>query len=277
MGTTCSKTEAASSAALAGTAPGSNCPALFTVSLTASAPSFLDADFCYLRVIADAGPDQTVDEGRSVDLDGTGSLPDPTTLNFAWSQVSGPDVFISNPNSAIASFMAPYVSPGGETLEFELRVDNNDLINPLSDTDQVMIHIRNINDPPTCELARPSQESLWPPNHTLHQITIEGVMDTDSEYNMITLDITNVTQDEPVDGSGDGDSSPDAFIQDDAVADTLLIRAERSGNGNGRVYQITFMASDGAESCQGSVRVTVPHSIKFTAADDGQVFDSTQP
>jgi hypothetical protein len=181
---------------------------------------------------------------------------------------------ISNPNSATPDFFAPYVSPGGEDLVFELRVSSNSLF----DTDQVTIHVRNINDPPSCELAQPSHDSLWPPNHNMHEITIEGVMDADSEYNTITLDVTGVTQDEPVNGLGDGDSSPDAVIQNDAVADTVLIRAERSGKkGNGRVYQINFTASDGAESCQGRVQVTVPHSRQSTAVDDGQVYDSTQP
>jgi hypothetical protein len=42
-----------------------------------------------------------------------------------------------------------------------------------------------------------------------------------------------------------------------------MLRAERSGKGNGRVYQVDFTADDGqGGSCTGSVNVGVPHSMK---------------
>ncbi|MCP4257098.1 MAG: hypothetical protein GY774_06180 [Planctomycetes bacterium] len=226
---------------------------------------------------ANAGLDAVVGEAANVSLAGSGSDPDGDAVTYQWSQVSGPSVTISNSNSPNANFTAPYVSSGGADLVFELRVDDNDSINPLFGTDQVTIHVNNINDPPTCALAQPSTATLWPPNHKMKQITIEGVVDADSEYNTVTLGITGVTQDEPVNGLGDGDSSPDAVIQDDTASDTVLIRAERSGTGNGRVYQINFTASDEAESCQGAVQVAVPHSRKSSAVDDGQIYDSTLP
>ena len=92
----------------------------------------------------------------------------------------------------------------------------------------------------------------------------------------MTITVTGVTQDEPVNGSGDGNTSPDAVIQ----AGSASVRAERSGSGNGRVYQISFTADDGkGGSCTGAVTVGVPHSQKkgLTAIDDGQVYDSTIP
>jgi hypothetical protein len=111
----------------------------------------------------------------------------------------------------------------------------------------------------------------------MEQIAIDGVSDDDGAYNIVMLDITGVTQDEPVDGLGDGDSSPDAVIQPSDPADTVLIRRERSENGNGRVYEVAFTADDGFESCAGVVQVSVPKRRKSDAVDDGQVFDSTQP
>ena len=65
------------------------------------------------------------------------------------------------------------------------------------------------------------------------------------------------TQDEPVSGSGDGESSPDAVIQVGDPADTVLIRRERSKDGNGRVYEVAFTADDGFESCAGVLQVSV--------------------
>ena len=85
-----------------------------------------------------------------------------------------------------------------------------------------------------------------------------------------------MTQDEPVNGRDDGDTSPDAVLQGDKV----LLRIERGGNGNGRVYRVNFSANDGQGGvCNGSVNVTVPKSMQSgnTAVDDGQIYNSTLP
>ena len=88
--------------------------------------------------------------------------------------------------------------------------------------------------------------------------------------------VTGVTQDEPLNGLGDGDTAPDAVIQGSAV----LLRAERAGGGNGRVYRIHFSADDGAGgTCTGSVTVCVPHDQGRGAecVDDGQIYNSLGP
>ncbi len=161
---------------------------------------------------------------------------------------------------------------------FRLVVTDDDPVSPMSSTlDDVVITVTNINDPPRCDLAVASKDVLSPPNHKLEQIAIEGVSDNAGAYNMVTLEIAGVTQDEPVTSLEKGDSSPDAVIQFGDPADTVLIRRERSKNGNGRVYEVSFTADDGFESCDGVVQVSVPRSRKSDAVDDGQVFDSTQP
>jgi hypothetical protein len=55
----------------------------------------------------------------------------------------------------------------------------------------------------------------------------------------------------------DGNTSPDAQI---GAAGAFRVRAERSGQGDGRVYRIAFTATDaeGGE-CSGVLRVGVPH------------------
>ncbi|MCH7569497.1 MAG: hypothetical protein IH919_02850, partial [Deltaproteobacteria bacterium] len=223
--------------------------------------------------IANAGPDQTKTEGSPVTLDGTASSdPGRDSLTFTWTQLEGTTVSLSDPNSPTPTITAPPVGPGGDTLVFQLIV-NDGLAD--SEPDDVSITVLNIYDPPACYLAEPSLDRLWPPNHKLVQVGIIGV--TDPNNNQVTLTVTGVTQDEPVNGGGDGDSSPDAVVQYGDLADSVLIRAERSGNGNGRVYQVTFVADDGYESCTGTVTITVPHSKKGTAVDDGQTVDSTLP
>ena len=130
------------------------------------------------------------------------------------------------------------------------------------------------NTSPVCSAAQANPASLWSPNHQFVPVVVMGV--TDPESDSVTITATGVTQDEPVDGNGDGNTSPDAVIQ----AGSASVRAERSGNGNGRVYQISFTADDGkGGSCTGAVKVGVPHSQKkgVTAIDDGQIYDSIIP
>lgn len=112
--------------------------------------------------------------------------------------------------------------------------------------------MRDVNQPPSCELAQASPGLLWPPNHRLLPVRIVGVADPDDPN--VTTTITAVTQDEPVNGVGDGDTSPDAVL----LGATAMVRAERSGIGTGRVYKLTFTAADGG-TCTGSVTVCVPH------------------
>jgi hypothetical protein len=224
------------------------------------------------KPVANAGPDQTKGEGTLVSLNGTGSMdPDGDALTYAWSQVSGPTVLLSDPSSATPSFTAPAVNPGGETLVFQLVVHDGQLA---SDPDTVVITVQNVNDPPVCSLAQPNPASLWPPNHGMVPVSITNVADADNDQ--VVIMVTGVTQDEPVDGLGDGDTSPDAVLQ----GNQALLRAERSGTANGRVYEVHFTASDGQAtggSCSGSVKVSVPHSKKSTAVDDGQLYNSTLP
>jgi hypothetical protein len=220
---------------------------------------------------ADAGDDQTVGEGGAVALDGAlSSDPDLDGLTYTWTQVSGPSVTLSDEHSATPTFTAPMVNAGGVTLVFTLVV-NDGFLN--SDPDTVVITVQELNDPPACNLAQADPNWLWPPNHKLIPIAITGV--TDPNDDAVTITVTNVTQDEPVKGLGDGDTSPDAVPQDNGV----LLRAERAGNGNGRVYLVTFTAADDASgSCTGTVTVCVPQSSKATACvDSGQSYNSQQP
>ncbi len=113
---------------------------------------------------------------------------------------------------------------------------------------------------------------LWPPNHKLKDIQVQGVTDAGDA---VTLTVTSITQDEPVNGQGDGDASPDGFGVGTA---NPQVRAERSGTGNGRVYRINFKAVDAKSGeCSGFVTVGVPHDKKDTPIDDGQNYDSTLP
>jgi hypothetical protein len=81
-------------------------------------------------------------------------------------------------------------------------------------------------------------EPLWPPNHKMVPVFIDyKVNDNCSLANFELF----VSSNEPENGLGDGDTSPDWDILDEH---NILLRAERSGIGNGRIYNITIRAID---------------------------------
>jgi hypothetical protein len=129
----------------------------------------------------------------------------------------------------------------------------------------------DINSPPDCSTVTPNQSSLWPPNHALRTISLGGATDPDGD--VVTLTVTAVTQDEALNGLGDGDTSPDAVLG--PASNQVQLRAERSGTGDGRVYRVAFGGSDGrGGTCTGTVKVGVPHNQKSTPIDSGLVVNS---
>jgi len=90
--------------------------------------------------VANAGSDQTVPQGSTVTLDGTGSFArgGATIVSYSWVQTSEPFVTLNGPNTATPTFQAPTVSTS-ISLTFSLRVtDSNGLV---SAPDSVTINV----------------------------------------------------------------------------------------------------------------------------------------
>ena len=105
----------------------------------------------------------------------------------------------------------------------------------------------SFNSAPDCSLASASLAELWPPNHAWTPVTV-SVTDPDGDFVMVTIDA--IWQDEAINGRGDGNTAPDA---DGVGTSVAMLRAERSGRENGRVYEIDFTADDGVGgSCSGT-------------------------
>jgi len=134
------------------------------------------------------------------------------------------------------------------------------------------------NRQPVCSAATVSPALLWPPNHKLVPFTIGNVVDPDGDR--VTVVITSITQDQPIDGLGDGHTPQ--FDATGVGTSSGAVRAERTGllrvPEDGRLYQVNFTASDplGA-SCTGSVFLGVPHDQgqHDLPADNACRWDST--
>ena len=102
-----------------------------------------------------------------------------------------------------------------------------------------------------------SPNSLWPPNHKMKDVVVN--YSTSSNCPGPIRCRLAVTSNEPVNGTGDGNTSPDWIVIDDH---RVQLRAERSGNGNGRIYTITVTCSDQFGNVgTNSTTVIVPHDM----------------
>jgi hypothetical protein len=81
---------------------------------------------------------------------------------------------------------------------------------------------------------------LWPPNHKMVEIKPAFTVSDDFDTNP-RVELVSITSNEPDNGLGDGDTAKDIEIRSDG---RIFLRAERSGTGNGRVYTLTYKATD---------------------------------
>ena len=104
--------------------------------------------------------------------------------------------------------------------------------------------------------------SHWPPNHEFVAIDVAQAAGLDE-----AVEVLAVTSDEPVNALSDGNTLIDATFE----GGVARVRAERSGDGDGRVYAIRYAVGD----CEGAVFVSVPAEQGADAVDSGQDFDAT--
>jgi hypothetical protein len=112
-------------------------------------------------------------------------------------------------------------------------------------------------NPPVISGLSADPSSLWPKNHKMRDVTI-NYSATDGCAG-VNCQITNITSNEPINGTGDGDTSPDwAFVDEHHVQ----LRAESAGGSNGRIYTITVTCTDAAGNVTTkTVEVHVGHNI----------------
>jgi hypothetical protein len=199
---------------------------------------------------ADAGDDQTV-ECPTVTLDGSGSSdPDSTPgtnddiVKFEW-------------------FVDEIKIADGEMVEVELPVGTTVVTLTVTDragatdSDDTTVMLQDTT-PPMVTL-RMSPNELWPPNHKLHDI--EAVLDIRDCDPSPTIELLEVSSNEPDNGTGDGNTTGDIQGAGLGSSDThFRLRAERSGGGSGRTYTVRYRVTDSEGlSSTATATVTVPH------------------
>ena len=184
--------------------------------------------------IANAGPDQSVNEGALVNLNGSSSSdPDLDPLTFLWTQTAGPAVTLSNPASVTPTFTAPQVSVD-TVLTFQLVV-NDGLVNSSPDTVNITVLNANVNQAPVANAG---------PDQTVNEgavVTLNGTGSSDPNLDPITF-LWSQTAGPTVTLSNSTSATP-TFTAPQVSASTVL------------TFQLTV--SDGTLSSSDTVSITV--------------------
>ena len=130
---------------------------------------------------------------------------------------------------------------------------------------------------PVITMKKKQTPVLWPANHKHHSFAIadyiESVSDNCGGITIEDVIIDEIGSDEPNNGKGDGNTTDDILVSDDCHSTQL--QAERSGNGNGRVYVITLAVMDLHGNIDtAAFTVEVPHDMgkKGSAIRDSIIY-----
>jgi hypothetical protein len=229
-------------------------------------PPLCDAGGPYDLVVQTDTAQLTLDGSGSTDADGD-------ALSFQWSLACGDALFDD------ATVQSPVLTLSGDCL----CVDS--LIAELTVSDgfdssvcEAVIRIEDRRPPVVETIDEPLW--TWPPNHR-HQAFEPGMFilsATDACGNPIdaaTIAVVSVTSDEPENELGDGSTVDDIMVQ---CPNTVMLRAERAGGRNGRVYTIVYRISDeNGDNVDVEVHVAVPHDTSGRQAvlDEGTGYTYT--
>ena len=124
-----------------------------------------------------------------------------------------------------------------------------------ADHDPVLVGLCEATPPALSVSLSPS--SLWPPNHTY--VTVQATLAA-SDKSAPAVTLVSAVSNEPdnAPGQADGNTTDDVVVVDQ---DTFRLRAERDETGSGRIYTVTYRATDACgNSTTRTATVTVPVS-----------------
>lgn len=116
--------------------------------------------------------------------------------------------------------------------------------------------------PPTFTSISATPSNLWPDNHKMVNVTVAATVVDNCDASPVVR-IVSVTSNQPINGPGDGNTTPDYII---TGAMALQLRAERTA-GQDRTYTITVAATDfSGNTGITTVNVTVAQTPNSAAA-----------
>jgi uncharacterized protein len=135
---------------------------------------------------------------------------------------------------------------------------NAEFADQTSDHDPVVARLCADSTAPELTVGA-SPSTLRPPNHKYVTVTTTPVV-SDSVDPDPAIELVSATSNEPdnAPGGADGNTVDDVVVVDDT---TFHLRAERSDTGSGRVYTLTYRATDACgNSAEASATVSVPRT-----------------
>lgn len=199
--------------------------------------------------VADAGPDQTVEEGASVTLNGSNSDDSDNGIkSFFWEAVGGNHtVTLSDPYAEQPSFAAPDVGPGGVAFTFRLTVtDYSDEVS----TDTCIVNISWVNIAPVAD-AGFDQTVTEGTRVTLNGGASDGVDDSIDTYLWEQLD----------------DSGAAVALSDPTAANPSFTLSDVGPDGHALTFQLTV-------TDQGGLRATDLCIINVTNVNQAPIADA---
>jgi sugar lactone lactonase YvrE len=198
--------------------------------------------------VADAGPDQTLEctspAGAPATLSAAGSSDaDGDPLAFTWGDGAGP--------LGAGAQITPVLTLGTHDVSVVAADDWC-----AEAADEVVVRVVDTTAPALDDVGV-SRAVLWPPNHKMRDVRVDWTAsDTCLPFD-VTLDVWS---DDPGDGEGDGNTTPDWVVVDNHH---LSLRAERAGNDGDRIYWIAVTATDAAGNARTELTtVVVPHDVQ---------------
>jgi hypothetical protein len=201
--------------------------------------------------VVDAGPDLTVEQeshnGTEVTLNGTATDNVSTRFNFTWSENG---VILATETNVTFTTLTYTFNLGEHVVTLNATDEAGN-----TGSDDATVTVIDTTPPELTVVASP--RALWPPNHKYVKVKV-NVTAFDICDSSPNVTFVSITCNEPDNSLGDGNTVDDIVIIDDF---TFSLRAERSGQGSGRIYTITYKATDasGNES-MASVTIEVPHN-----------------
>jgi hypothetical protein len=234
-----------------------NGPALFPVGLTpvnftaTDAGSLASSCSANVRVIDTIQPNITCPAPITVECSATGGTPasNPTITGFLGGATA---TDVCDPSLPITNNALGFFNLGTTPVQFRTADDS---LNSAMCSNTVSVVDTT---PPIIGSLTADRNTLWPPNHQLEPISLTVSLSDVCDANAAaSCHIVSVSSNQPINGSGDGNTAPDWVITGPLA---LQLRAERAGNQNARVYTIAVACTDASgNGSTKNVLVTVAH------------------